>query len=381
MPRRKILYLITKATAGGAQKYVYDLATNLPKAEFDVIVAYGERGRLARDLAASGIKLRELPALSRDIAIFSDIKSLIETIKMLKELRPDVVHLNSSKAAALGALAARVAGIQKIIFTVHGWPFKENRNPISRMFIYLVSWVTALLCHTIIVVSKTDEKLTERMWGARKKAHYIPLGLSEFQTLPANDAFRTMFGRMQSAKIGGSTLRLVTIGELTENKGLRYGIEATAQLTERGIDAVYVIAGDGEERDALKALAKKRGVDDRVFFPGFVEYAAQNLSGFDVLVLPSVKEGMPYVLLEAAWAGIPVVATAVVDEDLATRIPNMRLVPAKDVTALADAIAALAKAPRVRDTRADIFSLSEMVQRTTALYRYTAPTSSVSSRA
>src|SRR3989344_9213171 len=106
MPKRKILYLITKATAGGAQKYVYDLATHLPKAEFDVIVAYGERGRLARDLAASHIKLRELPTLSRDIALLSDIKSFLEMLAMFKELRPDVVHLNSSKAAALGALAA-----------------------------------------------------------------------------------------------------------------------------------------------------------------------------------------------------------------------------------------------------------------------------------
>ena len=369
MPKKKILFLVTKATYGGAQKYVYDLVTNLSKAEFDVIVAYGERGRLAKDLAASGIKLREVPSLARDIAIFSDVKSFFEMLRMFRELQPDVIHLNSSKAAALGALAARIAHVQKIIFTVHGWPFKENRNLISRMFIYLASWITAHFSHAVIVVSQTDEKLAKHMWGIGKKVHFIPLGLSGFQTLPPNNGFRAMFGQIEPAKIAGSTLRFVTIGELTANKGIAYGIEATAMLAERGIDAVYVIAGEGEERDVLEALAKKCGVDDRMFFPGFVPDAARNLSGFDVFLLPSVKEGTPYVLLEAARTGIPTVATDVIDEDLATKIPNMQLVRARDVLALTDAIVALSKVPRAARAQTDIFPLSEMVQGTVLLYQ------------
>lgn len=369
MAKINVLYLITKATSGGAQKYVYDLATNLPKSEFDVIVAYGQRGQLARDLATSGIKLREIPSLARDIAIFSDVKSFIEMLRMFRALRPDVIHLNSSKVAALGALAARIARIQNVIFTVHGWPFKEDRNLIARKIIYFISWFTALLSHDVIVVSKTDERLAECMWGIKKKMRYIPLGLAEFRMLPPNEAYRAMFGQIKPATIGSSTLRLVSIGELTANKGLRYGIEAVAELTERGIDAVYVVVGNGEDRVHLETLAKKLSVHDRVFLPGFIEHAHKNLSGFDALVLPSIKEGMPYVLLEAARAGIPIVATDVVDEDLTTHIPNLQLVPARDVRALADAIAALAKAPRTRDTHADIFSLSEMVQKTIAFYR------------
>ncbi|MBI2610977.1 glycosyltransferase [Candidatus Kaiserbacteria bacterium] len=365
--RRRILYLITKATAGGAQKYVYDLATNLPRVDCDVIVAYGERGRLARDLAASGIKLRELPSLARDIAFVSDIKSFVEMLRMFRELQPDVIHLNSSKAAAIGALAARIARVPKIIFTVHGWPFKENRNPIFRAFIYLASWTTGLLSHVVIVVSKTDERLAKRMWGIRKKTRFIPLGLPEFHLLSPNEGYRAMFGQIKPATIGSSTLRLVSIGELTTNKGLRYGIEATAELSERGIDAVYVVVGSGEDRAHLETLAKKLGVHDRVFFPGFIEHAHKNLSGFDTLVLPSIKEGMPYVLLEAVRAGIPIVATDVVDEDLTNRIPNLQLVPARDVQALTDAIVSLSKAPRTR-LPTDIFPLSEMTQKTMALY-------------
>lgn len=368
MPKRKILFLITKATMGGAQKYVYDIATQLPRSQFDVIVAYGTRGKLAKDLLSAAIKLRELPSLARNIALFSDIKSFVEILRALRELRPDVLHLNSSKAAALGSLAARLTGVPKIIFTVHGWPFKEDRNILARALIYVFSWGTALFAHSVIVVSKTDEEIAKRMWGIKKRVRFIPLGIAPFALAKPQEGYRAMFGALLPAKIGGGTLRLVSVGELTRNKGLRYGIEAVRVLTERGIDSVYVIAGEGEERAELIALAKKSGVDDRVFFPGFVENPARNLSGFDVFVLPSLKEGTPYVLLEAARSGIPIVATDVVDAHLAQTVPNVQIVSVKDSEALCEAIMRASKIPRAQDRREDLFLLSRMLEETTRLY-------------
>ncbi len=368
MPRKKILYLITKATRGGAQKYVFDLATNLPKSEFESLVMYGTEGALVHELTTAGIKTRHLPSLGRDIAIFSDIRSFFEIRRSIKELHADVIHLNSSKAAALGALAARFAKVPNIIFTVHGWPFKEERGALTRAFIYFISWCTACLSHTVIVVSKTDEQLAKRMWGIRKKVRYIPLGIKYIEALAPDSGFRAMFGTLQPARLQSGTLRMVTMAELTANKGLSFAIEAVALLRERGVDTIYVIAGEGEDRNKLQSLAKKIGVEDRVFFPGFVAHAARNLSGFDVFVLPSIKEGTPYVLLEAARVGIPIVTTTSVDRDLASLILNMRIVPTKDPVALADAIVELSKAPRTQPMRLAISSLQEMAQKTGEYY-------------
>src|ERR1700734_3367295 len=125
--RTKVLFLITKGTWGGAQRYVFDLATNIPRGRFEAVVAYGQKGKLAEDLTNAGVRTLQLPSLGRDVAVVSDIKSFFEILKLLRKERPDVLHLNSSKAAALGAPAARIAGVKKIIFTVHGWPFRENR--------------------------------------------------------------------------------------------------------------------------------------------------------------------------------------------------------------------------------------------------------------
>jgi len=349
---KKVLFVITKATWGGAQHYVYDLATHLSTPEFAVAVAYGEPGRLAEKLSAQGVKTIHLPSLGRDVAFLSDAKSFFELYSCIRRERPDVIHLNSSKAAALGALAARLCGVPKIIFTVHGWPFKENRSVPARAAIRAISWFTAILSHEVIVVSKEDEELGKKMTGIEQKIRYIPLGIDPPQFLSREEA---------SAKFGISSaaLRIVTIAELTPNKGLRYAIEAVALLKQRGIHVSYFLIGDGEQRGVLEQLARERSVADRVHVLGFIPDAASYLRAFDVFLLPSVKEGTPYVLLEAASAGLPTIATSVVDASFA----STRISPA-DSGALADALATLSAAAPV----ANVPALSEMTKRTSALY-------------
>ena len=365
--KKKVLFLITKATWGGAQRYTYDLATNLPKNEFESIVAYGTHGKLAEDLARAGIKAHRIPPLGRNIAVISDIRSFFGLYAYFKETRPDIVHLNSSKAAGLGALAARLAGIRKIIFTVHGWPFKEARAPLARALIYLISWITALLSDRIIVVSKIDAEHARRMWGIRQKTVYVQLGIDRISLLPPSEGFAKLFGTQAPMQLRTETRRLITIGELTPNKGIRYAIDAVAELTRRGIDCVYVIAGDGEERAFLERYAADKGVGERVHFSGFVHDVAKCLASFDVFILPSLKEGTPYVLLEAGTAGIPIVATSVVDISLRERFKHMKYVPAKDKDAIADAVIELSAIPRT-SAPSDHFSVSDMVQRTIFLY-------------
>lgn len=367
--RKKVLYLITKAVFGGAQRYVYDLATNLPQNEFETGVAYGVRGRLSEMLETRGMPHFQIPHLGRDIALFSDLRSYSGIQDAIRASHPAIIHLNSSKAALLGALAARRIGVRKIVFTVHGWPFKESRNTVMKVIVYVASWLTALLSNTVIVVSKRDEEIGRRMWGVSKKIAYIPLGRDNLNTAPPQEAFREMFGSLTPPPINDTTIRIVSIAELTANKGIRYAIECVAELVRRGIDAIYVVPSEGELREELQALSERLGVADRVFFPGFVPDAARYLSGFDVYLLPSIKEGMPYVLIEASLAGLPIVATDVIDADFAERLTRTKIVPARDPLALADAVVELAKLPRSPVHAMNPFPLSEMVGKTLDIYR------------
>ncbi len=355
-----MLFLITKATWGGAQRYVYDLATHLPPEKFAPSVAYGMHGKLAEILADKNIPICPIPALNRNVALFSDIASFFQIVKLLKKVRPDVLHLNSSKAAALGALAARLCGVKRIIFTAHGWPFKENRNPTARAAIYFISWLTALLSHTTIVVSKTDEDLGKKMLFVSRKIHYIPLGIETPQFLPREDASRSL-------SITTPSPRIITIAELTRNKGLSYALEAIAHLKKQGLDVSYFIVGEGEDRADLIERVRELQVQDRVFFLGAIPSAATYLNAFDIFLLPSIKEGMPYVLLEAASAGLPIIATRVVDPPFAEQYPLCEIVAPADPRALASAI------DRVRavytERRESLPSrLNDMITSTTAVY-------------
>ena len=295
---KKVLYFITKATWGGAQRYVYDLATHLPLDQFEPVVVYGTSGKLARDLDTAEVPTKHLPSLGRDIALISDIASFFQILTVLRETRPDTMHLNSSKAAALGALAGRIALVPRIVFTVHGWPFREKRNTLMKAGIWLASWMTALLSHRVICVSDHDLRQARHMPGVRKKAVRIYNGIDLQAQFGYGEKIRNAFPT--GVKITG------TIGELNTNKNQRQLIEQA-----RKNPTMYVaIVGEGEERAHLESLIKQYDLTDRVKFFGFVP-TSEVIRGFDTFALPSLKEGLPYVLIEAKAAGIPIVANHV----------------------------------------------------------------------
>ncbi|OGX30622.1 MAG: hypothetical protein A2787_07790 [Omnitrophica WOR_2 bacterium RIFCSPHIGHO2_01_FULL_48_9] len=356
---KKVLFLITKATWGGAQKYAFDLATHLPKDRFDVEVAFGDRGRLSSMLEEHDVKTYHLPALSRDIGLLTDMKSFFQILRLLRQVRPDVLHVNSSKAAALGALAARLSCVPRIIFTAHGWPFKEDRDQIARALIYFISWFTALLSHATIVVSKRDETIGKRMPFIAKKIRYIPIGIEPPAFLPRDEA-------AASLSISTSKPRIVTIAEFTKNKGINYAIDAVAELKKRDVSVECFIIGDGELREELERQARECGVDDRLHFLGFIEGASKYLKAFDIFVLPSIKEGMPYVLLEAAQAELPIVATDVIDSSSADPT-RATIVPAANPQALSDALKQTLQKTKPASSRPEHI-LKDMVEQTTMHY-------------
>ena len=294
--KKKILFVITKSNWGGAQRYVYDLATTLPADEFGVAVAFGQPGLLAKKLEEARITTYPISSLQRDVSFSADIKSFFELLRLFKREKPDIVHLNSSKAAGIGALAARIAGIRRIIFTAHGWPFWEKRNFLSRALIYFISWLTALLSHKVIVVSDYDLQVARKMPFIGSKTVRIYNGINMHLMLGSGEKIRSAF------PIGAHIVG--TIGELTKNKNQISLVE----LSRTDPSLFVAIVGEGEERVRLEAKIKEYGLPERVKLFGFIP-ANEVLRGFDSFALPSIKEGLPYVLLEAKLAGLPFVFT------------------------------------------------------------------------
>ncbi|MDQ3014410.1 MAG: glycosyltransferase [bacterium] len=308
MSKTKVLFVITKGNWGGAQKYVFEMATRLPKGEYEAVVAHGAGDILPEHLKQNDIKTIAIPGLGRDVNVFKDLSSFFKLISLYRTQQPDVVHVNSSKIGGIGALAARFAGVKKIIFTVHGFAFNEDRPWIQKTIISFLSWITLILCTDVICISKQDYDRVKQWPGISHKLHVIHNGIAVPHFTSEAKARETLAQAIdQSPDVFKNKTVIGTIGELTPNKGYMYALRAMKNVE----NCIYIIIGGGEQEKMLKEWIKENKTEDKIFLAGFITNASLNLKAFDLFLLPSLKEGLPYVILEAGFAEIPVIATKV----------------------------------------------------------------------
>jgi glycosyltransferase involved in cell wall biosynthesis len=379
--RKKILFVITKSVWGGAGKYVYDLATSLPKDAFDVSVTFGGTGPLSEKLIDAGIRTIPIVTLRRDISIVGDVLSFFELIKTFRKEKPDIVHVNSSKAGGIGALAARFAKVPQIIFTCHGWAFNEERSSPSLFLIRIASWLTVLFSHATIAVSTRDYNDGKAMPFVGDKVALVHNGVHEPEFLIRSEAKKAIagFAKEVGIKISKTSILIGTIGELHKNKGYEYFIRAFAKIKDEiRAQIMLVIMGEGEERENLEKLIKSLNLQSDVALLGFIKDAPNYLKAFDVFALTSIKEGLPYVIIEAGYAALPVVATNVggvkeIIEDMKsgvlvqTRKPDDIAQGMKFLLTEPDKVDMFAK--NLRDKVSNEFSLEQMVEKTVAVYK------------
>jgi glycosyltransferase involved in cell wall biosynthesis len=172
----KILYAITRASWGGSQRYLFDIATAAQARGHEVVVAAGEAGELIARLEGAGIRT-VVCTIHNKASLGAMLHAKQELRKVFAQEKPDVVHLNSSLVGIGGALAARTTKVPRVIFTDHGWAFKEARSLPQRAAIWLISWATALLVDTVIAVSDAELALTRQMPFVGKKAVRIYNGI------------------------------------------------------------------------------------------------------------------------------------------------------------------------------------------------------------
>ena len=371
-PAKRILYVITKANWGGAQRYVFDLAIEAKARGHEVLVIAGAEGVLTQKLRDQGIAVESVDRMKRDISLKSEVAAFRSLLASIRRFRPDVVHANSSKAGGLASLAARIAGVPLIIFTAHAWAYNEGRPLYQRILIALFHYGTVLLAHRTICVSEAVRKEARWMPLVRSRLVVIHNGIASgtlLERIDARDRLSPEFTRLYPAMpwIG-------TIAELHPSKGLDTLIEAFAHL---GPETVLIIIGGGQELGRLEKLSQIHGVGSRVLFAGFIDNASSLLAAFDIFALPSRSEAFGTVLLEAGLASLPVVGSDVggIPEVLKDKESGM-LVPPSDSEALTDALDTLVRNEEIRAKLGNalyervlrVFSADKMLRETFALY-------------
>lgn len=345
--KKRVLFIITQSELGGAQRFLSNLASHLNRDIHEFLIAVGSSGNgdFLRVLKAGGIPFQTLKFLKREPSL-NDIKAVFEIRRLIKSYRPDVLFLNSSKAGFIGSLASvfpTKINAMKVVYRIGGWTFNDPWPKWKKWLWIVFEWISAKWKDVIIVNNQRDlEQAKKLKIKPRGETVLVHNGIETYKLdlLPREEARKKLLEK--TAKYSGKNIRskniIGTIANFYPTKGLEYLIQAADSFTDID-DSVFFIIGDGELRPELEKMIQNKGLGGKVFLLGQIHDAYKFLPAFDVFVLPSVKEGFPWALIEAMSAKLPVIATDVgaIPEIIDDR-KNGLLIKPEDPAGLADKI-------------------------------------------
>jgi glycosyltransferase involved in cell wall biosynthesis len=349
--------IIARLNIGGPAIHVSLATAGLQDAAFSSILVTGQVGQAEGDMAylahELGLEPVIVPELGREISLLDDFKSLAALIRLMRRVRPHIVHTHTAKAGFLGRLAAFLSGVPVIVHTYHGHVFHSYFSPLKTRIFIVLEQLTALVTDAILTISGILKRdLLALHIAPAEKIYIIPLGLNLSPLSRAGTGcgtFRSELG------YSADTPLVVIVGRLVPVKNHDLFLVAAQQVALAMPAVRFVVVGDGERRTELEALTSQLGLADVVCFTGWRRDLPIIYADTSVLVLTSHNEGTPVSILEAMAAGVPVVATAVggvpdvlMDGRLGT------LVPPDDPDAVARAILTALRAgehPHIAEAR------------------------------
>ncbi len=309
----RLIHVIDRLNVGGATPFVLLATARLNELGHDVRVAKGQvalgEAEMTETIDRSGVCPIEIPGLGRAVSPRHDLKAFIALHRLLRAVRPHVIHTHKSKAGVLGRLAARLSGVPVVIHTYHGHVFHGYFSSWKSAVIVFLERILAHSTDVIMAVSHSQraDLLAYRI-APPGRVRSIPLGLDLdpfLGTTRTDDGFRRELGFSPSAPLVG------IVGRLAPIKAVEIFLRAARLIWEACPESRFVVVGDGDCRAELENLTDRLGLKDCVTFTGFRSDVARIYGALDLTLLSSYNEGMPVSLIEAVATGCYIVATNV----------------------------------------------------------------------
>ncbi len=349
----KILHIITRLIQGGAQQNTVLSCGAQVRAGHEVHLAYGPiygpEGSLLDEAKASGAVLHEVSSMRRAVNPWHDVGCYFALRRLIREVRPDVVHTHSSKAGVIGRAAGWAEGISVVVHTVHGLPFHDRQAGwVHGVYVALEKWAARRCHHLIAITPAMVEAFKEKGIAEADKLTVIPSGVDLARFEVGEDARGAARERLGIA-LGVPVVAL--LGRLDALKGHDDVLDVLPGLLERFEGLQLLFMGDGWRREHLESRIRDEGLGKNVRLMGLIphEQVRNVLPAADVKVLPSYQEGQSRTLIEALLCGCGIVAYD------AGGIPSIcidgetgKLAAVGDKAALAEAIVWMIEHPRER---------------------------------
>ncbi|MFH1231926.1 MAG: glycosyltransferase family 4 protein [Planctomycetota bacterium] len=389
IPNRKIklLYIITRLIKGGATNVVASLCNGLNPDLYEITLVCGKIEKPLGNTLHNNpselnnkVKLVVLSDLIREIKPIKDILALIKLYRLIKNGNFDIVHTHTSKAGAIGRLAAKLAGVPFVIHSPHGHIFSGNipnvpKNSFLLKCLLTLERFTALFTDKFITPTYIEKKEELALGiGHHNKFVVIPNGveLNRFE----NQAIDPIVKRKELG-LTPDNKAICTVARLSEEKGIHYLIEALPLIIKEIPLVKLILVGEGPLRKIIEQKAKEKGVFSNVIFLDSSPDIAGILSASDIFVLPSLYEAFGLALVEAMIMRKPIIATRVggIPEVIKDGWTGVLVSPA-DSNALAHNILSVLKNKSLQQSLGqsayqyakEHFDVEQMVNKTEELY-------------
>lgn len=309
MSKIKILYIVTRLTAGGAQEIALSIASELDKNTFDITFISGPQDFNIEIMRRRGIKIGIIPDLIRETNPIKDLMALMRLYLFIKKNRFDIVHTHTSKAGILGRLAAKLAGIRIIFHTPHGSIFHPiYYGPKAITMLSKVENFVASFTDKIVTCSENERKdFLEHKIGTEDKYLTIYYGIKQ------DNYLKTYNGPLKRKELNiteGAPL-IGNIARLVPEKGHQFCLEAFKMVLSKFSKTMLAIVGDGILKRDIELKINELGLSKNVIMLGHRNDVAQILTSLDISLHTSIWEGTPIAIIEAMLMGKAIIATKV----------------------------------------------------------------------
>ncbi len=333
--------LIARLNIGGPAIHTTLLTERLDPSRFESTLVSGvegeDEGHMWDVMGRRDWQPVIIPSLGREISPRADLSTLREVVRLMKAKQPHIVHTHTAKAGFVGRAAARLCRVPVVAHTFHGNVFKGYFSPRKTALFVRIERKLALWSDRVIVLGEAQKReILSLGIGSQAKMRVVPLGLDLAPFLEV-EAMRGELRR--ELKVGEGVPIVGIVARLVPIKAIDLFLRAARQVLAARPEALFVVAGDGQLRAELEALARELKIEPSVRFLGFRSDLARLNADFSCVVLCSHNEGLPVAVIEALASARAVVATQVGSVgDLIVPDESGLLVPPGDVDALAQAI-------------------------------------------
>jgi glycosyltransferase involved in cell wall biosynthesis len=309
------------------------------------VIGVSAAGPHASALEAEGIRHVPLRYATRSNAPWRDAAALVEFWWQCRRLQPDVVHTHNPKPGVWGRIAARLAGVPRVVNTVHGL-YATTEDPwLRRTVVYLLERLASAFSDAELLQNVEDLPVLRRLGVPAAKLVVMGNGIDLARFDPSTVSPEARAQTRAAWQVQPESVVIGAVGRLVGEKGWRELFVAVTALRDEGVDVTLVAIGptDPAKPDALSREELDAAQAAGVVLPGWQDDIETQYPGFDLFCLPSWREGFPRAAMEAAAMGLAIVATdirgcrQVVDDGV-----TGTLVPVRAPVALADALRELA---------------------------------------